>query len=245
MTYETYAILLVNHAIEYFTVHLKRVWAKQERVKFHWAAICHEIVFREKCKATWKRGSIRKKKKKKALTAARFRAHCYKHSSHSSGTYNTIIFKYNTFGRLFLGLFYSPSPNDPADTRIWSADRPSWRDSIRIEIKHPRSISPIYPLYHIIELWFSSSSNYRRKWIIFFAQSTRCTVRRFPPGWSAVCPSNTIQVKLRSNSLRSFFLSFSLGADETKFIEGDREWERHRIRLHAIREWEKEIERGE
>lgn len=65
MTYETYAILLVNHAIEYFTVHLKRVWAKQERVKFHWAAICHEIVFREKCKATWKRGSIRKKKKKK------------------------------------------------------------------------------------------------------------------------------------------------------------------------------------
>ena len=50
--------------------------------------------FERSAKRPGKEDRFEKKKKKKALTAARSRAHCYKHSSHSSGIYNTIIFKY-------------------------------------------------------------------------------------------------------------------------------------------------------
>lgn len=150
---------------------------------------------------------IDSKKKKIALTAARFRVHCYKHSSHSSGTYNTIIFKY--IYSVVCSLVSSTLHHLTIRLTHEFRRRTVHLGAIRYGFKITE-----YPTLYLLffELWFSSPFvSLSTKRMNFFAQSTRCTVRRLPPGWPAVCPSNTIQVKLRSNiHLDLFFFLFLL-----------------------------------
>lgn len=110
-----------SHIVRYISAVYLRGIAKGE-ISFQrdMARVC---ISREG-KATRKGGSIGKN----ALTAARFQAHCYKHSSHGLAP---VIISLRLISRLFLGLFYSPSPNDLADTRISSTNRPSSRNAIR------------------------------------------------------------------------------------------------------------------